>query len=206
MRTVRHIDYCILAAIDWCVVTEAESLSFMKCRSVDQGTELHLTHPGNAHRLVVMTLLLCGMVSVGSPYPTWAAVYQCLDAAGKTVLTNKQSALQHCQVLSEETAPTPTPPVSDTTPQVSAPPVNPDMPPAHQYVPSMPMLPPRLPDTQGGSIGSQPAPNPGTSSSSSSPQPCSLGLNPLNPMSGPPCVQSNQSGTQPSGAAPAPSQ
>jgi hypothetical protein len=173
----------------------------MKCRSVDRGTELHLTHPGNAHRLVVMTLLLCSVVSVSSPYPTWAAVYQCLDAARKTVLTNKQSALQHCQVLREETPPTSTPPVSGTTPQVSAPPVNPDMPPAPPYVPSMPMLPPRLPYTQGESIGSQPAPNPDTSSSSS-PQPCSLGLNPLNPMSGPPCVPSNQSGTQPSGAVP----
>lgn len=180
----------------------------MKYGSVDQGRELHLPHHGRTHRLVVLTLLLCSVVGAGAPYPTRAAVYQCLDAAGKPVLTNKQAGFHHCQVLSDETASTP--PVSGTAPQVSAPPVTPDIPPTSPHVPPTPMLPPRLPDTQGGSIRSQPTPNPGMSSSSSSsspssPQPCSLGLNPLNPMSGPPCVPSNQSGTQPSGATPVPS-
>lgn len=179
----------------------------MEYGSDDRGRALYQTHAGRAHRLVMMTLLLCTAADAGSPDPAKATVYQCLDAAGKTVITNKQSGFRHCQTLSDETVPVPdpvpTPPVSGTMPQASTPAVNPDIPPLSPPLPTMPMVPPRPPDLQGGPMSSQPAiPTPSMPPSPSSPQPCSLGLNPLNPMSGPPCEPSNQSGTQPAGAPP----
>ena len=168
------------------------------------GMEHHRTRPGSAHCLVSMMLMLSGMVSLVSPYPTWAAVYQCRDAAGKIVLTNRPSQFNNCHVLIEETASAPTPPAAITTPQILPPPMNSDIPPAP---PPAPLLPPnRQADTQGLSSGSLPAPNPGASSSLSPAQPCSRGLNPINPLSAPPCARSDQSGTKPPGAAPTPSQ
>ena len=199
-----HSDCFIFPARDRCSVNSAEVLPLMDCGSARQGTEPRRTYPGCVHCLVWMVLLLCSVVTVDSPDPTWAAVYECLDAAGKTVLTNRPSQLHNCHVLSEETASDPTPPAAGTTPQVSAPPISSDMPSAPPYAPPMP--PNRPADTQGSSIGSSPVPNPGASPSPSPPQPCSRGLNPFNPLSAPPCVRSDQSGTNPAGAAPAPSQ
>ena len=152
--------------------------------------------PGTVHRIVWMVLLLSSMVSVDAPYSTWAAVYQCRDAAGKSVLTNRPSQLRNCHVFIEENALSPTLPGTSATPQVSPPPINSDIPPAPPYV--SPIPPPNRPvDTQGASMSSLPAPNQGASSSL--PQPCSRGLNPLNPLSSPPCVQRDQSGTKPPG-------
>jgi hypothetical protein len=177
----------------------------MECSSARQRTKPRRTRPGCVHCLVSTVLVLSSVVSLDSPDPTWAAVYQCLDAAGKTVLTNRPSELHNCQVLSEGTDSAPTPPAPNTTPQVSTPPISSDIPPAPPYAPpNAPPMPPNRPaDTQGASVGSLPAPNPGVSSSLSSPQPCSRGLNPLNPLSTPPCARSDQSGAKPPDAAPA---
>ena len=167
------------------------------------GTEHHRTRPGSIHCLASMMLMLNSVVSLASPYPTWAAVYQCRDAAGKNVLTNRPSQLNNCHVLIEETASTPTPAAAITTPQILPPPMNSDIPPTP---PTAPPLPPnRQVDTQGSSSGSLPPANPGASSSRSPVQPCSRGLNPINPLSAPPCTRSDQSGTNSPGAAPAPS-
>jgi hypothetical protein len=173
----------------------------MECGSARQRTKPRRTRPGCVHCLVSMVLLLSSVASLDSPDPTWAAVYQCLDAAGKTVLTNRPSELHNCQVLSEGTDSAPTPPAPNTTPQVSTPPMSSDITPAPPYAPPMP--PNRPADTQGASVGSLPAPNPGVSSSLSPPQPCSRGLNPLNPLSAPPCGRSDPSGAKPPDAAPA---
>jgi len=169
-----------------------------------QGTQPCRPHPGCVLFLVSMVLVLSSMTRVNSPSFAWAAVYQCLDAAGKTLLTNRPSQLNNCHVLSEETAPASTPPATITTPQVLAPPVNSDIPPAPSYTPPLPSN--RQADPQGSSSGSLPALHPGMSLSPSSPQPCSRGLNPFNPLSAPPCARSDQSGTNPPGTAPAPSQ
>jgi hypothetical protein len=172
--------------------------------SARQETQPRRSHPGCVLCRVSLVLYLSSVASVNFPYPAWAAIYQCLDAAGKTVLTNRPSQLHNCHVLSEETDSAPTRPAAITTPQVSPPPISSDTPSAPPYAP--PMSPDWPTDTQGTSIGSLPMPNPGVSSSPSPPQPCSRGLNPFNPLSAPPCVPSDRSGTNPPGAAPAPSQ
>ena len=160
-----------------------------------QGTESHWTARGDVHRLVSMVLLLSTIIGAGSPFPARAAVYQCRDAAGRTVLSNKQSELKNCQVLTDQMAPASMPP----DPSGSS-----EIPPASPYVAPMP---PNLPaDTQDPSGGSLPPPNRSAPSSPSQLQPCSPGLNPLNPLNNPPCVRSDQSGGKPSEAAPVPSQ
>jgi hypothetical protein len=158
-------------------------LPLMECGSPRQRKEPHRSHPGHMHRHISMALLISSVVGGYSPHSTWAEVYQCFDAAGETVLTNKPSQLHNCRMLSEGTASALTPPEARTSPQVSSPPI-PSPPP---YVPLMPPT------------------NPGASSLPSPPAPCARGLNPLNPLSAPPCVRSDQSGAQAPGAAPTPS-
>ena len=177
-------------------------LALGTCRSVRQGVERHWTARSHIHRVVPMVFLLSGLVVVGSSYSTWAAVYQCLNAAGKTVLSNKQSELHKCRVLSAETTPVSTPPAS-MTPQGSTPAVNSEIPPAP---PVPPMTVNRPGDFQDAAIRSQPPPNPAASSSPAPLRRCAHGLNPLNPLSSQPCVGSDQSGAKPSEAAPIQSQ
>ena len=130
--------------------------------------------------LISTVILLGSVVSVESPSPALAAIYECRDATGKTVLTDRPKGLHNCEMRSKGTASTLTPSDASPTPKVLHPPIDSDEP----FPPINDPLPPPL----------------------HTPQPCSLALNPLNPMSGPPCVPSNQSGTQPSGAPPGPSQ
>jgi hypothetical protein len=171
----------------------------MECESGRQGIEHHPTHPGCIHCIVSMVLFLSSVVSVASPRLTWAAVYECLDAAGKPMLTNRPAELHNCHMLSDKPAPDVTPPDVRTPTQVSPPPSPPS------YVPNDPPMPGNLPTDQGASPGLLPVPNSGAQSSPSMPPPCARGLNPLNPLNTPPCVQSDQSGAQPPEAAPAPS-
>jgi len=167
----------------------------MMCSTAGHGTgPPRQPPPGTVRGIVWMVLLLSSVVIVDAPYSTWAAVHQCQDAAGKSVLTNRPSQLRNCHVFIEENALSPMPPAASTTPQVSASPLNSDTSLAPSYTPPMP--PNRPVDTQGASMNSLPAPNQGASSSLSPPQPCSRGLNPLNPLSSPPCVQKDQSGTK----------
>ena len=181
------------------MVESAKVLPLMIGGSATQRTEHRRTRPGSVHCLVSMVLMLSSVVSVASPSPTWAAVYQCRDAAGKSVLTNKPSQLRNCNVLSGEPALASTPPAPSTMPRVSPPSFSPDIPPTSSYAPPMP---PNQPvDPQGASIGSLPAPNPGASSSIPPPQPCPRGLNPFNPLNAPPCARSDQSGAKPPEAA-----
>lgn len=179
-------------------------LPLMNGGPASQETRPLRTFPECVLCLVSVGLFLSSVASMNSPYPAWAAVHQCLDAAGKTVLTNRPSQLHNCHVLSEETASTPAPPTPITTPQVSSPPISSDIPPAPPYAAP---APPNLPDdAQGSSIGSLPPPHPGASLSPTPPQPCSRGLNPFNPLSAPPCARSDESGTNPPEAASGPTQ
>jgi hypothetical protein len=150
----------------------------MECESGLQRTEYHRTHPGCIRCMVSLVLLLLGsVVSVASPHLTKAAVYECLDARGKPLLTNQPAQLHNCRMLSEGTHSEQKHPEVSTPPQVSPPPILSD-----DYTPShVPSMPPNLPT------------------------PCARGVNPLNPLSTPPCVRSDQSGAQPPESAPTPS-
>lgn len=175
----------------------------MVCGSAGQGTKSHRTAPGSVYRLVPIVFLFSTAAAVGSPYPAPAAVYQCLDEAGKTVLSNRQSRLHHCQVISEDPAP-PATPNAGMTPQGSTPPVTSETPLAQPYTPSVPTERPG--DGRDSSVSELPVPNRTVPSSPSRLQPCSQGLNPLNPLNNPPCAGLDQPGAQPSGTVPVPSQ
>jgi len=172
--------------------------------SVRKGTWLRRTYRSCVFCLVWMVLSVSSVARVNSPDSAWAAVYQCRDAAGKTVLTNRPLRLNNCRVLSEDTASASTPSVAIVTPQVSPPPMNSDVSSSSPFIPPLP--PNRQSDAQGSAVGSIPAQTRGASLSPSPPQPCSRGLNPFNPLSTPPCAQPGQSGTNPPGAPLAPSQ
>lgn len=176
----------------------------MESGAARQGTTPRRIHPGWVRCLAWMALLFSSVVGMASPYPTWAGVYQCRDKAGKTVLTDKPSKLHKCHALSGGTGSALMPPASRTKPQASAPPISNEGPPDPPYVPPMP--PDQPADTQGASIDSLPAPNPGASASASPPQPCARGLNPFNPLTAPPCVRSDQSEANPPEEAPPPFQ
>ena len=139
------------------------------------------------HCTISIVLLLSILVNVGSPYLTWAAVYECLDVGGETMLTNRPAQPQICRMLIEGTATDLTPDVS-TPPQVAAPPS------PYSYVPNDPPLPSNLPSDHAASPDSLSASNPGKQSLPS--PPCAHRLYPLNPLSTPPCVRSGQSEAQ----------
>jgi hypothetical protein len=128
--------------------------------------------------MVSLVLLFSSALTVASLHLTWAAVYECLDAEGKPLLTNKPAQLHNCYLLSEGTDAELKPPEVSSPSQVSPPSIIPDEPYPPPHAPS---IPPKL------SI------------------PCAPGLNPLNPLSTPPCVQSDQSGAQPPEVTPTPS-
>lgn len=175
-----------------CSLNSAEILPVMECESARQGAKHPGTDPGCMQCLVSMVLFLSSVVSAGSPYLTWAAVYQCFDVAGKPMLTNRPAQLQNCHMLIEGSATDPTLSEVRPPPEGSPPLISSDRPSPPSYVPPMP---PNLPtDIQGASIGSLPVPNPEASSSPS--PPCAHRLNPLNPLSAPPCIRSDQSGAQ----------
>lgn len=156
-----------------------EILPMMKCESGRQSTEHHRTHPSSMYCMVSLVLTLGSVVSVGSPHLTWAAVYECVDAGGKSVLTNKPAQLHSCHMLSEGIDSELTPSEASTLPQVSPPPMRPDRSSRPSHIPPMPL---------------------------NQPTPCVPGINPLNPLSAPPCVQSDQSEAPPPQPAPTPSQ
>jgi len=142
----------------------------MECESGRQGREYHRTHPDCPRCMMSLALLLSSVISVLSPRLTWGAVYECVDAGEKPVLTNKPGQLHNCHVLSEGTDSEVTPSEANTTPQVSPAPIRPDKPFPPSHVPPMPSNPPT---------------------------PCAPGINPLNPLSTPPCVRSDPSEAQP---------
>ena len=164
----------------------------------------HRTNPGKILRLVAVGLVSSSMVGPGWPNSSGATVYRCLDRTGKTVLSNRQSELHDCHVLIEETGPRSKSPAGNTTRQGSTPPLNSEIPTAPSRFEATPPYQP--PDEQNSPIGVLPAPNHDTPATPPQVQPCSYGLNPLNPLSNVPCAQSDRSGEGPSEAAPIPAE
>ena len=179
------------------MVNVAEGLLLMKHGKAGHGREPRCSQSRVVNSIVLMVILISSVMDVGSPSPTWAAVYRCHDAAGKPVLTNRPTYLYSCTLLSGGTASDP------TTPQSPTPPVDPDMPALATTPPTLPSGPT---DSQAHSMGvppmSAPLPNPAPLVSPSPAQPCPRGVNPLNPLSAAPCVQAGQSGAPSPGGVP----
>ena len=158
-------------------------------------------HPRWVHYLFWIVFFLISATGVDSPYPTWGAIYQCRDSVGEIVLTDRPSQLRNCRVLIEGTAPAPTPHASATTLEGSVPPITSERSPIPSHASDIP--PNESPDRASDWL---PPPNPAGASTPPSP-PCSTGLNPLNPLSTPPCARPDQSGaTPPPTGTPAPFQ
>jgi len=155
----------------------------MECESGGQGMGDHRIRPGHIHCIVSTVLLLSSLASVESPSLTWGAVYECLDVTGKPLLTNRPIHLHNCHML--------TPSEASTSPQVSPLPISSDSPSLPSYVPAVPL---NMPTDHVASGGSLSASNSGDQTLSS--PPCAHRLNPLNPLSTPPCVRSDHSSVQ----------
>jgi hypothetical protein len=136
----------------------------------------------------LLVLLVGAAFDEAGPPPALATVYRCVDAAGKTVLSNKQSGLHNCEILVEGSTPS-APPETGAGSQPPGPAHNQE----RSFVPAEvpPMPPHQPPDSQQFSGGEGPPPIPQEPSSPSH-QPCSPGLNPLNPLSRPPCTRPDQ--------------
>src|SRR5215471_20720042 len=93
-------------------------------------------------RLVSIVIILNSVTNMNLFSPTWAEVYQCRDAAGKPVLTNRLEGLNHCRLLSREANPVATPPLLNLPPQGPIPPINSDV---SFFHPTAPPMPPTLP-------------------------------------------------------------
>ena len=127
-------------------------------------------YPDSLRWIVPMVLLLSSLVFLTVPQRTWGAVYECMDAAGKPILTNKPANLHNCHMVSREIAPDPTSPAGPASSN-------------------------REPDYEPSS-DRPPAPNPDASSSPPTLQPCDLGMDPGSLLGAPPCIPSGQSGVQ----------
>jgi hypothetical protein len=143
------------------------------------GIERYRISPGSLHWIVPMMLLPGSLAGLAFPQHVRPAVYECIDAAGKPILTNKPANLHKCHMISGEVAP-------DPIPLVRPPPANQES----NYEPSS---------------DSPPVPNPGASSSPSTLQPCDSEMDPASPLGAPPCIPSGQSGAQPPREVPTPS-
>ena len=175
----------------------------MEHRSAIQKTNLLQIYPGGIHALSLNVFFFITAIGMWSPYPTWGAIYECRNSVGEIVLTDRPSQLLNCRVLVEGTGSDLTPPESATPLRNSLPPINPERPLEPPYTPYMPSN--QSTDTQRAPAHSSPASTP-ADSSAPPPQPCSQGLNPLNPLSTPPCVRSDPSGAKPPTVPSTPSQ
>ena len=142
----------------------------MKCASNSQGMGHHRIRPGCRHCIVSSVLLLGGLGSVESPNLTWAAVYECLDVRGKSLLTNRPSHLHNCHMLSGQTGSDQTPSEVSSPPKVSPKPNISDRLSLPSYEPPVPLplnlpaeqsLPPSVrPDDSGAQSQPETAPTP----------------------------------------------
>ena len=167
-----------------------------KNSSATRGTEPHWTALLTAQSLVTVLLLSTGGAILAA-LSAEATVYQCLDRAGRTVLANKQSGLRDCHVFIAGTPPPATSPGAEPAPQDPALSPEPEMFPPFRPRP----LPPDQVPAQDPPIPASPAYDQASSSPSHGP-PCSPSLNPLNPLSRPPCTRSDQPGGHPPEQAP----
>ncbi len=80
----------------------------------------HVRHPCMPC-IISFVLLLSNIVDMESPPLTWAAVYECVDAGGKSLLTNRPARLHDCRILSEEIVPNVPPSETSPLPEPSPP-------------------------------------------------------------------------------------
>ena len=132
-------------------------------------------------RGVCVTVLLTSGIWAQLPSAIWASVYQCVDHAGRQILTNRTAGLRNCHVLLES-ATGESKPGAGKKPKASNQPTDDgtsppyiDTPPPATVFPNDPPMP--WMNT-----------SPGDTSSA---QPCAPGFNPLNPMSTAPCAQAD---------------
>jgi len=94
-------------------------------RRVSIGGRENRVVPHSAHPcmpcIVSVVLLLSSIVYMESPPLTWAAVYECVDAGGKPLLTNRPARLHDCRILSDETVPNVKPSEISPLPEPSPP-------------------------------------------------------------------------------------
>src|SRR5215510_13677089 len=88
--------------------------------------------------LVSIVFLLSSMVNVESSSPAWASIYECRDATGKSVLTDRPKGLHNCEMRIKGTASTVKPSEASPTPQLSPPSISSDRPSPPSQVPYMP--------------------------------------------------------------------
>jgi hypothetical protein len=128
------------------------------------------------HRLLaVLSTIIIMALSAGVTHLSVAAVYECRDAAGKSVLTNRQVGLHSCRSIIKEAVSLPTSPESNMTPEQ----------------PSATVIPNESSDAHYPST-ELPTWNP-NEGPDSPPQPhssCRQGVNPLNPLIATPCPPS----------------
>lgn len=126
---------------------------------------------------------LIGVITLITPLVgAWAAVYQCIDKTGQTVLTNRQAGFRQCRVIIED-------PVASTKsspgrrPKSTSEPAELDLAPA--FSDGLTPLPP--PSDIPAPRMDTPNPSPPMASP---PQPCPPGVNTLNPLNDVPCSPS----------------
>ena len=152
-------------------------------RSATQNTGIHWVGFAHSTRRLLMMGLIGGLMLINPLVSAWAAVYQCVDKTGKTILTNRPTGLRHCRVIIEDTV-AGTKAGAGRKSQGTTEPTDSDMAPA--FADGLTPMPqpgdggyPRMdpPDTQ--------IPDPSVPSSPG--QPCRPGVNPLNPLNDVPC-------------------
>lgn len=114
--------------------------TIMGCESDRRRTRYHRIHCGQMYYSVLSVVLLSSLLGPKSLSLTWAAVYECVDAGGKPLLTNKPAQLHNCHLLSENTIPELAPAEASMSPQVPPSPRNADAPEV-PYMPSNPPVP-----------------------------------------------------------------
>jgi hypothetical protein len=141
---------------------------------VEDASSRHKTEPNrlSRHPLVSLGPSILLMAIMGSMTPSPAAVYECRDAEGKSVLTNRQGRLRSCRSIINKAAPVATSPASEMTPQHPSAAASPN-----EFI-DAPQPSPALPSFNPYDTDSGPPPR----------SSCPLGLNPLNPLIATPCA------------------
>ena len=148
--------------------------------STTQNAGLHWASLARCAHCLLMVGLISGFMLVSA----WAAVYQCVDKTGKTILTNRPTGLRHCHVIIEDTV-AGSKTGAGRKSQGSTEPIDSGVGDGLTPIP--------LPNDSGYPRMDNPNAPPPTSSIPSPPgQPCPPGVNPLNPLNDIPCSSSGE--------------
>jgi hypothetical protein len=126
--------------------------------------------------LVVSTIILLAIMA-SMTHLSLAVVYECRDARGKSVLTNRQVGLHSCRSIIKEATPVPTSPAANNSPQQ---PLATAIPNESSHAADPSTVFPSLP-------------NDGPDSAPPAHSSCRSEVNPLNPLIATPCAQPDPS-------------